>query len=874
MDSLVLFFDQIDRASLPLVGGKGANLGELSKAGFPVPPGFCLTTRAYKEFIATSSEMDSFFVQLDQLNPHDLDQLRALGQQIRNHLQQLEVPDDLRREIFSAWNTIGKEFTYAIRSSATAEDLPTASFAGQQDTYLNIKGQEDLLRQIRQCWVSLFTDRAIAYRAKNGFDHRQVYLSVVVQRMVHPETSGILFTADPINGNRKVVSIDASFGLGEAIVSGMVSADLYKVKANQIIQKNISEKKIAIFSLPEGGTVKQELPLSQRNKPALNDEQILHLAELGKAIEQHFGSPQDIEFCIEQGKVFIVQSRPITTLFPIPDHLVDSFRVMVSFGHIQMMTDAIKPLGISIIKTLAPKKLFVETGGRIFIDLTDILRHPLPQKIFPKLAANADEKISRAIKEVIQREEFRKTSAKSVFNRSVPRFLFPILKKAWQNYHKGDPRDIKREIDSYIEEKKTEVKKILAKAKGADRITAIENYLDKFLVKLFPIVLSYMLPYFVSMARLRKKLIDLLGSDQELAHLNKSLPGNITTEMGLELGDLADLVRNSPKALEYLQKADDSTFIEGFANLPDGQKIQQAFISFLSKYGMRCPGEIDITRARWREAPTQLVPAILGHINSVNPQEHRQRFQQGEVEALSSQEKILEKVQNSSYKTKRLRRLIDLYRHLGPLREHHKYLLVLIIDECKKAIMSEAKQLVEKGIFQQVEDVYYVSLDELKKILNGEFRQDISQLIVRRKEEYKWHQTLKPPRVMTSEGEIVTGAPKKGKFPEGSLVGTPASSGVVVGKARIILNPDKAQLNEGEILVAPHTDPGWTPLFPSAKALITEVGGLMTHGSVVAREYGIPAVVGVDDATKIIKDGQQIRVDGDQGFVEILENNP
>src|SRR5690606_33233245 len=205
-----------------------------------------------------------------------------------------------------------------IRSSATAEDLPTASFAGQQDTYLNIKGQEDLLRQIRQCWVSLFTDRAIAYRAKNGFDHRQVYLSVVVQRMVHPETSGILFTADPINGNRKVVSIDASFGLGEAIVSGKVSADLYQVKEGRILQKEISEKKIVIRSLPEGGTVTEEVPPEERNRPALADDQILRLSELGKRIENHFGAPQDIEFCVEGGQIYIVQSRPITSLYPLP----------------------------------------------------------------------------------------------------------------------------------------------------------------------------------------------------------------------------------------------------------------------------------------------------------------------------------------------------------------------------------------------------------------------------------------------------------------------------------------------------------------------------------------------------------------------------
>ena len=226
--------------------------------------------------------------------------------------------------------------------------MPTASFAGQQDTYLNVKGREELLWHVRKCWASLFTDRAIAYRMKNGFDHRQVFLSVVVQRMVNPEVSGILFTADPLTGNRRVVSIDASFGLGEAIVSGKVSADLYKVKEGRILQREISEKKIRIRPRPEGGTVTEDVPPEERNRPALADDQVLRLAEMGKRIEKHFGAPQDIEFCVEKGRIYVVQSRPITSLYPLPADLPqEPLGVLISFGHIQMMTDAMKPLALS-----------------------------------------------------------------------------------------------------------------------------------------------------------------------------------------------------------------------------------------------------------------------------------------------------------------------------------------------------------------------------------------------------------------------------------------------------------------------------------------------------------------------------------------------
>src|SRR5215467_11838120 len=294
MGSYTLFLGEVDGTRLPEVGGKGANLGELTRAGFPVPAGFCVTTAAYREFLRTSGELEA----LERVTHEDLDTIRATGVRIREHLEALAMPADVQLAVLQAWRELGTGHAYAVRSSATAEDLPSASFAGQQDTFLNVRGEEKLLDAVRRCWASLFTDRAIAYRATHGFGHRAVFLAVVVQRMVVPEASGILFTADPISGRRKTVCIDASFGLGEALVAGLVTADLYRVRAGAIVTKRVSRKALAIRPLPDGGTVTEALPPDEQERQALPDDRILELAELGLRIEEHYGREQDIEWCL------------------------------------------------------------------------------------------------------------------------------------------------------------------------------------------------------------------------------------------------------------------------------------------------------------------------------------------------------------------------------------------------------------------------------------------------------------------------------------------------------------------------------------------------------------------------------------------------
>jgi len=355
MSSLVIGFQEMEKTELLLVGGKGLNLGELSKIqGIHVPEGFCVTTVGYQKAIEQNETVHALLDQLTMLKAEDRDQIGHISRKIRQIIMGVEIPSDVVKAVTHYLSQYGDEHAYAVRSSATAEDLPHASFAGQQDTYLNIIGKEEILQHISKCWASLFTDRAVIYRMQNGFDHSQVSISVIVQRMVFPQASGILFTADPVTSNRKSLSIDSSFGLGEALVSGLVSADNYKVREGRIVGKTISTKKLAIYGRTEGGTETKQIDLDQQKTQSLTDQQIIQLARMGRRIEAYFGQPQDIEWCLVDDTFYIVQSRPITTLYPIPEANDQENHVYVSVGHQQMMTDPMKPLGLSFFLLTTP----------------------------------------------------------------------------------------------------------------------------------------------------------------------------------------------------------------------------------------------------------------------------------------------------------------------------------------------------------------------------------------------------------------------------------------------------------------------------------------------------------------------------------------
>lgn len=885
MEKYVLYFNEIDKTYISYVGGKGANLGEMTKAGFPVPQGFCITTYAYRTFIQGNTVMNGLFDKLDQIKANDLAQISILGLRIRNTINSISMPGGIKNSILVSWERTGKDKSYAVRSSATAEDLPTASFAGQQDTYLNICGIEQLLEAVKNCWASLFTDRAIAYREKNKFDHRLVFLCVVVQEMVFPDVSGIMFTAEPITGLRKTVSIDASFGLGEALVSGIVNPDLYQVRSDVIIKKKISKKKVAIYSLPKGGTVTKDIPLEKQEIQALDDDKIIELAGLGQKIEAHYSLEQDIEWGFANGKFYILQSRPITSLYPLPNVLDDNFHVFMSFGHIQMMTDVMKPLSISIFKNVlnvlkkedAPfgNYIIFDAGGRIFADAKALLLLKPIRKRFLKVFSGMDELISLALVEVAKREDITESSiSKKTLLRTVRKIgpiIIPVISKVIYNFFIKDPTKAISEVTSLIEKIKKNSEKNIFEVTGPDRIRRIQENMGNMLPNVIAKVVVYWITGIVAAGALKKRLKNKVGekrSDYLLSKLNKSLPGNITTELGLEVADLADIARKYPEVVEYLQVANNSSFYKELIKVKGGVEFKDGLKSFIRKYGMRCSGEVDITKPRWNEEPLQLVSSILSNIRTAKACEHREKFKQGELDAQMAAKEI---VSEFNFIEKRIvSRLVKLYRNLMGMREHHKFSLILHLDIYKRAILEDGDNLIKKGILKNKQDVFYFTLQELIAVEENSFPGDIQVYIEKIKNQYQQYEKLTPPRVMTSEGEIITGRARNIKAPEGALIGTPVSAGIVEGIAKVVLRLEDANLSPGEILVAPYTDPGWTPLFTSAIGLITEVGGMMTHGSVIAREYGLPAVVGIEKATELIKNGDRIRVNGTEGFVQIL----
>jgi phosphoenolpyruvate synthase/pyruvate phosphate dikinase len=871
MSSYVLGFQDIDKTKLMVVGGKGANLGELSRIeGIRVPDGFCISTEAFKRIIEETPSINELLDQLSLLKVEDRDKIGELSGEIRRVIEGIAIPQGIHEEIARFLSRLDEKNAYAVRSSATAEDLPVASFAGQQDTYLNIIGTEAILRHISKCWASLFTERAVTYRLQNGFDHRKVYLSVVVQKMVFPQVAGILFTADPVTSHRKVLSIDASFGLGEALVSGLVNADSYKVRNGKIIEKKISTKKLAIYALKDGGTKEQEIEPERQNRQALTDEQILQLERMGRKIEAHFGCPQDIEWCLVDDTFYIVQSRPITTLYPIPEANDQENHVYVSVGHQQMMTDPMKPLGITFFQLTAARPMF-KAGGRLFVDVAPMLASPASRESILDVLGQHDPLIKDALMTIIERGDFiqslpddkqEKTPGKSNQGRSLADF------KTLNDYDPAIVSDLIKRSETSIEE----LKQNIQTKSGSDLIDFILEDIQQLKKSLsgpqgFGVIMTAM----NASSWINEKMKEWLGEKNVVDTLSQSVPNNITAEMGLALLDVADVIRPYPEVIEYLQHVKDDSFLDELVKFNGGQKTQDAIYAYLNKYGMRCAGEIDITRPRWSEKPTALVPLILSHIKNFEPGESKRRFEQGRQEALKKEQELLDRLKqlpDGEQKAKETKRMISLIRNFIGYREYPKYGMVHRYFVYKQALLKEAEQLVQANVIHEKEDIYYLTFQELREVVCTN-KLDY-QIISKRKDEYKFYEKLTPSRVITSDGEIIAGEYKRENLPAEAIVGLPVSSGVIEGRARVILNMEDADLEEGDILVTSFTDPSWTPLFVSIKGLVTEVGGLMTHGAVIAREYGLPAVIGVESATKLIKDGQRIRVHGTEGYVEIF----
>ncbi|QKW48062.1 rifamycin-inactivating phosphotransferase [Streptomyces microflavus] len=865
----VLGLGEVDEDRAGLVGGKGAHLGALSRVdGVRVPEGFCVTTDAFRRVVARVPEVDALLDRLAGADPDDRQAVRALSAEVRWTVEEAGIPDDLAAEITGAVARIGEGAAYAVRSSATAEDLPTASFAGQQDTYLNVVGPAAVLRHVSRCWASLFTERAVIYRRHNGIDDRTVRMAVVVQRMVLPDASGVLFTADPVTGHRRTATVDAGFGLGEALVSGLVNPDVFTVRDGEVVARTIAVKQRAVHALPGGGTREVTVEPQRQERPALTDAQVVELVRLGRRIEAHFGCPQDIEWCLTDEGFRIVQSRPITTLFPVPvpeDTDGRTPSVYVSVGHQQMMTDAMKPLGWSMWQRTAMVPMH-EAGGRLFVDVTPRLASPASRAALLDVMGKGDPLVRDALETVLERDEF---------DLPVPD-AGPVGPPAG-----GAPEASVTEADPASVAELVEQSETSLAALERDIRTKSGPELFDFLAEAFeehkrvlsdPVSIRAIMAGMEATWWLNDKLGEWLGEKNAADALTLSAPGNITSEMGLDLLDVADAIRPHPEVVAFLNDVQDDDFLDALVELPGGAGAREAIEAYLGRYGMRCVGEIDITRPRWSERPATLVPLILDNVRNFEPGAAEHRFEQGRERALRTEQEVLARLRalpDGERKAGETKRMIDQVRAFAGYREYPKYGIVCRYFLYKQALLEEAERLVRDGVIAEREDAFHLTFQELEDVVRSRRADD--RLIARRKEAFRSYGALAPPRVLTSDGEAVTGSYRRDDVPEGALAGLAVSTGSVEGRARVILDLADAELAEGDILVTRFTDPSWSPLFLGAAGLVTEVGGLMTHGAVIAREYGLPAVVGVDQATRLIRDGQRIRVHGTDGYVEILD---
>lgn len=890
----ILPFDSAE-ATLESAGGKGMNLARLTRAGFAVPPGFIISTDAYREFVSANRWLPAILSGVTELSAEDASALERASAQIRVAFSAGKMPEELDAAIRAAYADFENK-AVAVRSSATAEDLLDLSFAGQQDTYLNVIGAEQLLEAVIHCWSSLWTARAIGYRIRNGIDHSQAALAVIVQEMVQSEASGVLFTANPLTGLRSESVIDATLGLGEALVSGQVEPDHYVVDTIQkrVIGKTLGAKKISTRGKRGGGV--EVIEENAEGQQTLSDEQILQVAEIGEKIQNEYGFPQDIEWAQADDRLYVLQSRPVTSLYPLPRESFDPLIVWFSFGTVQGIMGAMTPLGQDAIRMAfsGVANLFgarvrydqtdvlVPAGERLWIRISDVLRNPIGVRVIQTFLGFGEPSVRQILRGLVNepRLGMGKGHLKLSTLGAMLGVLVPIAGRAAINMH--DPEKARATFQAYIESQLVQ-----PNVTGKDKFTRLAQRLE-FMHIHISTVLSRLLPRFIPLlgpAVAALNLLTLLTESEGTAQtdhgfsttaleVTRALPNNVTTEMDLALWNTAKSIRQDPDSFGMFINSDARTLAFRYLNgtLPDA--AQTSIAVFMQRYGMRGLAEIDLGQLRWREEPISIMQTIQSYIQISEDMAPDVVFERGEKAAAQAVERLAHQARQGTggaLKEKLVLAAARRIRTVMGLRESPKFFIVRLMGIIRQELLASGEEFTADGILYMPEDLFFLHFNELEALAK-QTAYDWKRLIAERRELYERENRRRQiPRVLVSDGRAFYEGMGALGDTDTVISGSPVSPGVAEGVVHIILDPRGAQLAPGEILVCPGTDPAWTPLFMAAGGLITEVGGMMTHGSVVAREYGIPAVVGVHQATTRLKDGQRIRIDGTVGKIVVLD---
>ena len=855
-------------ATLATVGGKGTSLARLYAAGLPVPDGFNLTTEAYWKFVRENDLQNVIREALAGIDISQPASLKEASSRIREGFMAAQIPPDIASEVIMAYSALpGQDPAVAVRSSATAEDLPEASFAGQQETYLNVNGPAAVLEAAKKCWASLWTARAIGYRARQNIDPDQVALAVVVQLLVPAEAAGILFTANPVNGNPEQVVINAAWGLGEAVVGGMVTPDtLIMDKANgHIIDQTIADKRVMTVGV-NGGTQEQPVPDSLKQVPVLDHEAAAALNRFAIRIENLYERPMDIEWALADGKLYIVQARPITALptpqapegfeWSLPDPKGQYMRASI----VELMPDPLSPL----FATLGMQA--IEEGVNTI--LQDLFA--MPPGVLEDFMVSIDGY-------AYQRVSFSRYQWWMMLSHMVPRFGRMLRNGVpyWQNV--AHPR--------YVEVTNRWSEKNVTSLAPGELIAGISELMDAFAHHLAALMASTMGPTAGSeglFTKVYEKTALRPGDPSAPTFLMgfKSIP--IKAEMAIF--DLAQWCSNKSGLSAYLTTTPseviaarlDRTDPPAEVSAEDWHEWLRRFRDYLNHYGYSIY-DMDFSKPLPMDNPGPILENLKLFISGEgkNPYERQQAYSNRREEAVASTRARLRGVKLWAFD-----KALKWAQSQAPLREDGIAEIGLAYPALRRMLRELGNRFVVAGAIQQPDDIYWLEVAEVQSTVvaleHGETLENRARAIQERKALWQMRKQLSPPPQLPP-GKKLLGMEVEGMLamssdsPQGNTIrGVAASPGQVTGVACVLHGPeDFDQMQAGGILVASITTPAWTPLFALASGIVTDIGGPLSHGSIVAREYGIPAVLGTGVATRLIQSGQCISVDGNTGVVTL-----
>lgn len=826
----VRWFHEVGAKDIEEVGGKGANLGEMTRAGLPVPNGFCVLASAYSQMMQQGNLWPQ--IQLELTSIQDVASTENAARRIRSLIEEQSIAEDVRGRILRAYDELKvRGQRVAVRSSATAEDLPEASFAGQQDTYLGILGAEQLIDAIRRCWASLWTGRAIAYRNRNGYDHQSVRLSVVVQILVEPEAAGVLFTANPLTGRRDEMLVNASYGLGETVVSGRVTPDVFclgRALPLKIKHKTLGTKELSIHALPDGGTREEVEPRERRERFCLNDDFLERLVSMGTQVENHYAHPQDIEWALAGGKMYLLQARPVTSL----------------------------PTETTETEENAPRKL----SGVAHRMQDDILEH-YPDAPYPldyEAVTEGYEQLLHALRQFGLRVpiatkviRFREDGL-SWIDAQAPKPTLRLLKLPWilRRLMAANPSSWGREDFADYARELEEMGTILRGNPSDQNLAAAIRKATTLAASVARVrFLAYILPMMLRgvVLKIACRLAGLGSVDwaDMLSDLNYK-----TVEID---ADLEALVRNLSASAEarelFAQKVPEVLAALGNRQKPE---ISARLDDFLRQHGARTMKVyLPFSNRSWREDQGPLIATISAMLRADRPR----------LPPRASRLAELKHVFQSRFPRlfgTALLATLEKFRHGHVAREGTLYRIEEFFCLARAGTDEAARRLVKAGLLESTDHSRYLTLSELLGILEGADDPKLrDKIALRRKARSRAAALWKGSQIQL----VTTGSNQQ-------IKGIPGSPGVASGPARVITGPeDFDQLQSGDVLVCAYTDPAWTPLFSLAAAVVADTGGPLSHAAIVAREYGIPAVLGTQCATDQLPSGTVCEVNGTSGWV-------